>query len=108
MILISIIAGNISLKVPASLESKLDLKADSVSVDKQFDMASLVCTKSDAQEHVTGIVRRLFLLRSTPFGFYPCDTMLACYLLSPGVSLSVSVTSLLPKINSKQCHILHH
>ena len=57
--MICIIAGNISLKVPPSLESKLDLKADSVSVDKQFDMASLDCTKSDAQEHVTGIVRHV-------------------------------------------------
>ena len=52
-------AGDISVKVPASLESKLDLKADSVSVDKQLDMTSVISTKSDVQEHLTGIIQHM-------------------------------------------------
>jgi len=49
------IAGDISLKVPASLESEVDLKADSVAVDKQLDTAAVVCTTSNGQQHVTGM-----------------------------------------------------
>jgi len=53
------IAGDINLKVPTSLQTELDLKADSVTVDKQLDTTSLICTKSDAQEHVTGMIQCL-------------------------------------------------
>lgn len=49
------IAGDINLKVPATVESSLDLKADSVAVDKQLDMTSLIHTKIDTQQHITGM-----------------------------------------------------
>jgi len=52
----SVFAGDISLKIPPSLESKLDLKADSVSVDDRLDMSFLRSTKSDKQEQVSGII----------------------------------------------------
>lgn len=48
-------AGDINLRVPVSLESSLDLNADSVSVDKQLDTKSLVFTESNGQHQVTGI-----------------------------------------------------
>ena len=49
------ISGDVSLKVPVSLESKLDLKADSVLIDKQLDTKSLLGERSEGQEHITGI-----------------------------------------------------
>lgn len=55
---ISVKSGDISLKVPISLESELDLKADLVSVDEQLDVTSLVCIKSDGQEQMTGQVNK--------------------------------------------------
>jgi len=42
-----------------SLESKLDLKADSVLIDKQLDTKSLLGERSDGQEHITGISHAL-------------------------------------------------
>ena len=59
MVILITIAGDIILKVPTSLESKLDLKADLVSVDEQLDMTSRICMKSGSQEQVTGIVRHV-------------------------------------------------
>ena len=52
------IAGDICLKVPVTLQSELDLKADMVSVDKQLDATSLICTKSHGQEHITGMTNQ--------------------------------------------------
>jgi len=44
------------MRVPVSLESKLDLKADSISFDDQLDSSSLVCTQSRGQQCITGIL----------------------------------------------------
>jgi len=43
------------MKVPVSLESVLDLRANSVSVDKQLSSASLIGTAADGQQRVTGM-----------------------------------------------------
>jgi len=56
-LIVLFIAGDISIKVPTSLESQLDLKGDMVSIDRQLDTTSLVCTKSDGQEHATGMIK---------------------------------------------------
>ena len=44
------------MKVPVSLESKLDLKADSISVDNRLNSSSLACTESHGQQCITGIL----------------------------------------------------